>query len=64
LVVVDVATGRTRLATGLATGVVLGSSWSPDSRALLVAVRPFPYACSSLERIDVRTGVARVIRRC
>jgi hypothetical protein len=64
LVTVDVATRRTRLATGSPLGVAVGFAWSPDSSSLLVAARPVPLACASLLRVDATTGASRLLRAC
>jgi Tol biopolymer transport system component len=64
LVIVDVATRRSRPLTGLAVGAVIDVSWSTDSSTLLVAGRPTPRSCSSLWTVNAKSGAAHLLRDC
>ena len=63
LVVANPANGTSHAVTGIAVGSVVGFAWSPDSAKLLVTARPAS-ACSSLWVVAVKTGAARLLRRC
>ena len=65
LLVADVKTQRSGAVTGVKIGVVIGFAWSPDSSQLLVAAQSAGQAvCSSLWRVNAKTGAARLLRGC
>jgi Tol biopolymer transport system component len=65
LMVADALKHRSSAVTGIGIGSVDGFTWSPDSRKVLVAARPFaPSSCSSLWLVTLKTRAARLLRHC